>query len=183
MGFYSFKNFRQITNDEIRLILEWRNHDNIRKWMYHQDIIPLEKHIQFIENLKADDTKQYWLVKRKGMDIGVISIVNIENETGEFGYYLAPFLHQSDLSVEFYYNSLLFLFEKIKIEELYGYAIVTNKSANSLATLFKFEKKEIKKDIDGELIDFFHLKINRVKWINNLKNDCKIQRILKLTEN
>ena len=34
------------------IILEWRNHIDVRKWAYSQDIIPIEKHISFIEGLK-----------------------------------------------------------------------------------------------------------------------------------
>ncbi len=99
-NFYSFKNFTSLNEMEIRQVWEWRNHAEIRKWMYNQDIIPIENHMQFIENLKNDSSKQYWLVERKNIPIGTMSIVDIKEKTGEWGYYIAPEFHEKNLSIE-----------------------------------------------------------------------------------
>ena len=45
-------NFIDLELEEKEMILKWRNHPEIRKWMYNQDEIKLEEHLSFIESLK-----------------------------------------------------------------------------------------------------------------------------------
>lgn len=39
---YTYKNFVGLTLEEVKLVWEWRNHEDIRKWMITKDIIPFE---------------------------------------------------------------------------------------------------------------------------------------------
>ena len=43
-------NFTDLSNDEKKIILEWRNNPNIKKWMYTQSDITLESHLNFIDS-------------------------------------------------------------------------------------------------------------------------------------
>jgi len=181
MDFYSFTNFRQINDEEIHLVWEWRNHIEIRKWMYNQDLIPLENHIKFIGNLKTDDTKQYWLVKRKDVAIGVMSIIGINDMSGEWGYYIAPEFHGKNLGVEFYYYSFEFLFNIMKMEKVFGYALVKNIAANSLNDLFGFDKDLITKEIEGVAYDFYFRNLSKEKFLSKIQNDLKILKLLDFT--
>ena len=181
MDFYTFKNFRQITDEEVHLVFNWRNHIEIRKWMYNQEIIPLDKHIKFIENLKTDDTKQYWLVQRRKVPIGVMSVVDIKEKSGDWGYYIAPEFHEKNLGVEFYYYSLDYLFCIMKMERLYGFALVKNIAANSLSDLFGFDKELEIKEMDGITYDFYFRNLTREKFLNEIQNDSKILRLLNFT--
>jgi len=40
-------NFIDLELKEKEMILEWRNHPDIRKWMYNQDEIKFEEHLSF----------------------------------------------------------------------------------------------------------------------------------------
>ena len=182
MDLYSFKNFKSITNEEVHLVFEWRNHIEIRKWMYNEDLIPFDKHIMFIENLKSDDTKQYWLVQRKGIYTGITSIVDYANNKGEMGYYISPYLHKMNIGIEFYYFCLEFLFEKQKIQEIDGYALASNSKANSISRFFETEGELIQKIINGKENAYYFNCIVSSKWFNEIKNDSKIQRILNITK-
>jgi len=39
--------FVDLTQKEVLMILDWRNHENIKKWMYSQDEISVEAASQF----------------------------------------------------------------------------------------------------------------------------------------
>ena len=42
---------RKLENKDLSTILEWRNHDDIRKWMVNTSIISYDDHLQwFIRN-------------------------------------------------------------------------------------------------------------------------------------
>lgn len=177
---YEFLNFSKLLPSEKSLVLEWRNHDNIRRWMYNQEIVSLEDHLSFINKLPDDNTKCYFMVKRDGIPIGVFSIINIYNGSGEWGYYLAPDLHNKSLSVEFYYAVLTFCFEYIRLEQLIGYALESNKSANSLNTLFGFTSELIIKEKLSE--KYFKRILTIHVWYNTIKNNDKILRLLEITK-
>ena len=72
------KNFVTLSNDEAEFVRSFRNHDEIRKWMYSDDFISLQDHINFINSLKENDRNYYWLVKMEEKYIGVISLNRID---------------------------------------------------------------------------------------------------------
>ena len=55
LKFYRFK-----TRKKKEMILKWRNHPDIRKWMYNQDEIKFEEHLNFIDSLKLRKDKLYF---------------------------------------------------------------------------------------------------------------------------
>ncbi len=56
-------NFVDMSLDEKKMVLEWRNHPNIRKYMYNRYTISLEEHLNYIESLKNAKDKRYFLVR------------------------------------------------------------------------------------------------------------------------
>lgn len=178
---YKFVDFIDIKEEDKRIVWKWRNHENIRQWMYNKEIIEWEDHFKFLEGLRKDPTKRYWLVKKENNYIGVSSIVDINNKSGEWGYYIAPELHEKNLGVEFYYFSLNFLFEVVGMESLYGYASVKNKSANSFNDLFGFTKQLMTKKTDSESSNFFYRELSLSKWDLKIKEDKRIERLLMFT--
>jgi len=86
--------FTNLSLDQKKMVLEWRNHSNIRKWMFRQESINLESHLNYIESLDTREDRAYFLVKKDTRDIGVIDFTNIDHECKktEFGIYSNPTL-------------------------------------------------------------------------------------------
>ncbi|CAM4131714.1 UDP-4-amino-4,6-dideoxy-N-acetyl-beta-L-altrosamine N-acetyltransferase [Campylobacter armoricus] len=80
------KDFNDLTQKEIKLVLKWRNDENIAKFMKTQNI-SLKEHLHFLTNLKSDKTKKYFLVYDDKDTIGVIDFINITQTSCEFGLY------------------------------------------------------------------------------------------------
>jgi UDP-4-amino-4,6-dideoxy-N-acetyl-beta-L-altrosamine N-acetyltransferase len=89
---YILTNFTLLSLDVHKMILKWRNNDNVRKWVYNDDIITELQHFSFIESLKQDKTKLYYLVTGPQNYIGVISFTNIsfKHRRATFGIYANP---------------------------------------------------------------------------------------------
>lgn len=88
---YRFKNFVCLTEDEKKMILEWRNHEKVRSVMVNKDVISLEDHLKFINSLENRDDCYYWLViDPTGVNVGVLDVVHIDwdKDVGEIGFYL-----------------------------------------------------------------------------------------------
>ncbi len=54
---YKNINFINLNEDEIRLVLSWRNNPTIKKWMYTKEDISLEDHLNFIKSLNNNSSK------------------------------------------------------------------------------------------------------------------------------
>ena len=180
---YTFSNFTDLDSVETKLVWEWRNDEKVRKWMYNTEVIPFEKHLKFIENLYDSKEKLYFLVKRKQVPIGVFSIVDIKDQTGEWGYYIAPEYHHQSFGIEFYYYTLNFVFGTLNFKEITGHTLLTNKSANSLNNLFGFTREQVSKHENGEIHEYYYLQLLSEVWNNQIKNSKKILRFLQQTEN
>lgn len=87
-------NFTELNNEEKEEVLEWRNDAEIRKYMLDPHIIKPEEHYSFIDSLRGDKNKVYYLIKEDNEKIGVINLVDIDfkelNATA--GMYLNPSL-------------------------------------------------------------------------------------------
>lgn len=180
---YNFINFTELNSNEIHKVWMWRNDPKIRQWMYNNNEIEFESHLKFIESLKSSNEKKYWLVLRNRIPIGVNSIINIENNCGEWGYYIGSEFHDANYVVEFYYYSLGYAFECLSFKKLTGYALIENKAANSLNDLFGFTKIKVSKKISDRIMAFFYRELTYNEWIENIKTDKKIIRLLELTMN
>jgi UDP-4-amino-4,6-dideoxy-N-acetyl-beta-L-altrosamine N-acetyltransferase len=88
------KNFVTLSSDDIEYVRSFRNHDEIRKWMYSDDIISLQDHINFINSLKENNRNYYWLVKMEEKYIGVVSLnrIDFKHRNAYLGIYANPFL-------------------------------------------------------------------------------------------
>jgi len=92
-GVVSLSNFIDLSVSDNLMIIAMRNHPNIKKWMYNSNDISEQEHFSFIDSLKNDVTKQYFLVKKGEHIIGVVSFTHIDRDEGisEFGLYANPF--------------------------------------------------------------------------------------------
>ena len=85
--------FVDLTQKEVLMILDWRNHENIKKWMYSQDEISVEAHLSFIAELQFLKSRQYMVVKKDNKYVGVVDFTKIDETNKEcyFGLYANPF--------------------------------------------------------------------------------------------
>ncbi|OCL83071.1 UDP-4-amino-4,6-dideoxy-N-acetyl-beta-L-altrosamine N-acetyltransferase [Arcobacter porcinus] len=113
-------NFIDLSLEEKNMVLAWRNSPEIRKWMYSQDEISLNHHLDFIESLKINEDKLYFLVKKEEEFIGVIDFTGLKTKDVYFGFYGKPnaFLGVGrvleQISIDFAFNVLKI--DKLKLE-------------------------------------------------------------------
>jgi UDP-4-amino-4,6-dideoxy-N-acetyl-beta-L-altrosamine N-acetyltransferase len=126
--------FFNLSKDDQLLVLKWRNDDKIRKWMYNKDIIEEIDHIDFINNLKYNKDKKYFLVILKDKKIGVIYFTDIDYE---FGIYSNPnFKGNGKVLMK---TILYYTFEVLKLKKLKAEVFSINERALSLYLKFGFK--------------------------------------------
>ena len=84
------KNFTNLSQQESREVFLWRNSEEISCFMKTKNI-SWEEHIAFLEKLKEEVTKQYFLVFDGEVAVGVVDFVDIQRgDSCEFGIYQNP---------------------------------------------------------------------------------------------
>lgn len=148
---YRFRDFCDLNEEEKRFVWEWRNDDNVRKWMYNQGVIPWESHLQFIQGLAHRSDRKYWLVEKENIPIGVIDLVDNEGGHAEFGYYANP--NAKGIGFGLLKAGLLFVFQHNVIQSIYLSVSSQNRIAIALDIFLGFQFDGIKKDGDTEFLE------------------------------
>jgi UDP-4-amino-4,6-dideoxy-N-acetyl-beta-L-altrosamine N-acetyltransferase len=192
-GKYIFKNFIHLSDEEKIMVLNWRNHINIRKWMYSETLIEKDSHFAFIRSLNDRNDCFYWLVFKNDIPIGVFSVNHIDYQKSETqpGYYLDPENEEGD-GFDFLNSIIQLQFEDFNVIQTAGGVLETNRYA-FLHSLFLGMKIHSEEYIDGkkfiygtlEKEDYYHdfekktnpveffkftLEYKKLKNINNSKS-------------
>ena len=138
------KNFINLSQQESREVFLWRNSEEISCFMKTKNI-SWEEHIAFLEKLKEEVTKQYFLVFDGEVAVGVVDFVDIQRgDSCEFGIYQNP-------NLKGYGKGLMevvikYAFETLKVKNPYACAFNENQKAISLYLKFGFilTKKDTK---------------------------------------
>lgn len=125
-------NFINLSLKDKFLVLEWRNNDLVRKWMFNSDLISKKNHLEFIQSLKNNQVKEYFLVKKDRKKIGVIYFINKNDndKSLEFGIYSNPHIKKTGKTLMSIICS--YAFGKLKFERLIAKVFYDNKKAINL---------------------------------------------------
>lgn len=138
--------FTDMTLDEKKMILNWRNDNTIKQWMYDTTDISLESHLNYINSLESSKTKQYMAVKKENQYIGVVYFTNIDfkNKSTYFGLYANPFEKIAGVGRILEEICIKYAFDMLKLSKLKLEVFSDNKKALNLYKKYKFEKVDTK---------------------------------------
>ena len=123
-------NYTNLNHNDISLVLQMRNHEKIRTWMYRQNPILEEGHLGFIANLETDTEKRYFLVKQKDTVIGSINFSNIRyGSSVDFGIYINPFIKTKGLGILLESAASEYAFNELDVEKINLEVLEHNKKA------------------------------------------------------
>ena len=131
-------NFIDLTLDEKKMVLKWRNNPNVKQWMFTSNNISIQDHLNYIDLLKLKKDKIYFLVKNEDEYIGIIDFTNInfEKNEAELGLYSNPYLKGvGKILMEQVCN---YGFEKLNLDKLISTVFKNNISAIRLYEKFNF---------------------------------------------
>ena len=131
-------NFTELTLEQKEMVLIWRNSSEIRKWMYSQEEIELNDHLNFIESLKSRKDKLYFLVKKDKEYIGVIDFTEIiEEESLHMDIYTNPNIKGDG---KILLNKIIeYSFDNLKVKKIYSEVFSQNNKAYELYEKYNFK--------------------------------------------
>ncbi|EJF06906.1 pseudaminic acid biosynthesis N-acetyl transferase [Thiovulum sp. ES] len=142
-------NFIDLTLDEQKTVLDWRNNPLIQKYMFDSKNIPLVDHLAFIDSLKIIQKNQHFKVS----NLGVINLkkIDIQNNSAEIGLYSNP--DKFGVGKILMEKILQFPYKKLYLE-----VFSNNEKAIKLYQRFNFKETHREKIENRELI---YMELNR----------------------
>lgn len=134
---------------EKKEVLQWRNHPDVAKNLYNQNKISLAEHFAFIESLKQNPKKRYFILRFCGVGLGSINFSKKNSEEAEFGFFSNPCLGISGIGRILEQVSLLFGFDILGARRLSLEVFESNKQVVNLHRKFGFQIIGRKK-VNGE---------------------------------
>ena len=133
--------FTRLDSDTSTKVLEWRNHEAVRRWMLRTSPISEAEHEAFLQALKHDTTKRYFVIMLKGEAIAVIDFYRIhpDKRSCYFGYYLRPDKIGSSLGILLEFLVAEYALVNLGMDQLIAETMPTNTSAMELHQRFGFE--------------------------------------------
>lgn len=165
-------------NDEIQeKVRQWRNKEEIRKYMISQHIINKKEHSIWLKNLKHKNDCKLWVVFLYNIPIGSVYLQNIDykNLTSEWGFYIGEEAYKGfGLGAIIEYNLLEYFFLKLNFTTLFGTVLDTNLVVLKMHKKYGFKIIGREKKIIGKKKHTITLiSIKKNDWMN-LRKDLKV---------
>jgi UDP-4-amino-4,6-dideoxy-N-acetyl-beta-L-altrosamine N-acetyltransferase len=145
-------NLRLMIENDLELVLSWRNNPQISKYMYNKGVINFKEHRKwFLKSVKSLDTKLL-VFEIDSQRVGFMQFkIDHAYNKGEWGFYLSPDAPPGVGSI-MGNHGIKYAFNELKLDQLCGEALEYNKkSINFHKKLgFSIDTSITKKHFDGD---------------------------------
>lgn len=83
---------RKMDFEDLNQVLEWRNHYDIRSYMFNQEKIASTEHVKWFENNCNSQLQYMYIYEAQGVSMGFVQLKrkNIDTSVYEWGFYTSP---------------------------------------------------------------------------------------------
>lgn len=160
---------RSIIEDDLDMVLGWRNSETVRRYMLNDQIIVQEEHIKWFQRVSNDPNCECHIVEFRGKPVGVISITDIRRKDGTctWGMYIGEEMRNLGIGVLMEISAIDRMVYYHKIRKIWGETIESNRRVILMHKRFGFRVEGVfKKHIgrgDG-FEDVIRIALFSYKW-------------------
>ena len=82
---------RPMVREDLTRVLAWRNHPEVRRYMYTRHEIGLDEHTRWFERASVDPARHLLIFERDGLPLGYVQFHRVApGEIADWGFYVAP---------------------------------------------------------------------------------------------
>ena len=161
---------RDIKETDLETIMKWRTDRDITRYMNTDPELTLEKQLKWFDKISNDETSTYWVVEVDSMPAGVISLFNIDRDSGtaSWGYYIGEKkLRSLKLAISLEMSLYDYVFHDVGLKELNSETFSLNKEVIKLhiacgSRIISESKGEVIKN--NTAYDITHMSISSSEW-------------------
>ena len=140
---------RPVRDEDLPLILEWRNSPSVREKMFTTHVITPEEHDAHFARIQDDPTRRYLLcLDEQGLPVGVVTFTDIDQATGscEWGFYLGGTTGRGT-GTKMLYGAVEYAFGELGMRTIGAAVLGTNEASIRihLRLGFQLEDAELKR--------------------------------------
>ena len=135
---------RPLTADDLELVRTWRNSEAVAQYMYTSAPVSAEQQRTWFERVRADASKEYWVIVHQGQPVGVANLyaINSDFRSCYWAFYLGdPGLRGSGVGARVEYAVLEYVFEERKLNKLLCEVFVSNDKVVAMHEKFGFRRE------------------------------------------
>ncbi|TCS83308.1 UDP-4-amino-4,6-dideoxy-N-acetyl-beta-L-altrosamine N-acetyltransferase [Tepidibacillus fermentans] len=162
MLIYRNYKLRPIEEEDLEMVLNWRNSERIRMNMYTDHLITMEEHRAWFQRLKEDNRNLTFIFEYMDEPVGVMNFNRIDNHNRNctWGFYLGKENLLKGTGLALGYLGLKYAFENLNIRKLSGEVFGFNIASYNFHKKLHFKEegrllKHIKKNGQYEDIILF----------------------------
>jgi UDP-4-amino-4,6-dideoxy-N-acetyl-beta-L-altrosamine N-acetyltransferase len=117
---------RALGEGDLSTVLAWRNHPDVRRFMFTQHEIGLEEHQNWFAKASLDNSRRLLIVEEKNQALGYVQFSRVaKGGVAEWGFYMQPDA-QKGKGRKLALMALNYAFSELKVHKICGNAISTN---------------------------------------------------------
>jgi UDP-2,4-diacetamido-2,4,6-trideoxy-beta-L-altropyranose hydrolase/UDP-4-amino-4,6-dideoxy-N-acetyl-beta-L-altrosamine N-acetyltransferase len=156
---------REMTHDDLLMVLEWRNSSKVKSYMNTQHKISFEEHCIWFDRVIKDNSRAVLIYESLNQPMGFVQFSNLESKEGAiWGFYMAPNASKGSGS-EMGKAALKYAFTRLGTTKIFGRVMIDNYASINFHKKLGFESTA-KSAGAQELLSF---RITYSEWIKGLE--------------
>lgn len=124
---------RQIKEDDLMMIMNWRMMPEITKYMNSDPKLTMEGQKRWFKSIQESNTSFYWILEVDGIPSGVVSLVDYDGHKIHTGVYIAVKEKRSlKLTMYLQWNLYRYAFEHLGVSKVCEEVFEENKAVNRI---------------------------------------------------
>lgn len=137
--------FRLMMEQDLGMVRLWRNHPNVRSYMFNKKKISKLEHKKWFKNISLNKNHILLIFENFNEPQGFLNLTIQENSVIEWGFYLSPEA-QGGRGKLFGKEAIRYCFETLKAKEVYGKVLLDNIRSRKFHEGLGFKQKNILKN-------------------------------------
>lgn len=164
----NFGKLRLVEEGDLGYMLSWRNHPEVRKYMYTRHEISLEEHISWWKRTKENKRQKYFMYEYEGVALGVVGFVDIDcrNMNCSWAFYASPDAPRGTGS-KMEFLALDFVFKTLGLKKIFCEVLDFNTSVIKLHKKFGFNIEGVFRKhhkFNEDFIDIYRMALIDDEW-------------------
>ncbi|MAU40386.1 MAG: UDP-4-amino-4,6-dideoxy-N-acetyl-beta-L-altrosamine N-acetyltransferase [Kordiimonas sp.] len=169
---------RPLTGDDQQMVLDWRNQENVRKYMYNDRVITPGEHARWIEATLQADNRAYFIFQHQGRPIGLVGFYDIDpvHRRADWAFYLGEGDVRKGSGAVMEYLALNYAFDELSLHKLCCEVFTFNAGVIKMHKRFGFVEEGHRVGHffkDGEFQDIVELALFADHWATDRDQQYK----------
>ena len=160
---------RRAEEQDLDLLLAWRNNDAIRKSMLTQDIIALEDHRSWFEAASKRADRRLLMFIQRGEPAGFVNFkLDAGSQSATWGFYKEPTAPRGT-GMQLGQAALRYAFEQLDLNKVWAEVLPSNEASHRMHLALGFRQEGRHREaykVDGAYTDLVYYGLLRQDWVN-----------------